>query len=142
MSLFVMYGPSYKSAEQSANSTITVYTLHFFWDHLHWILQSVLFLPQEEGGQGLTHLASRGTAFHLQFIQRFLTAPADPVWRPLAESILGQCGAFGLAKSLFLMALSKHKLDDLPCGSTVWSAALASHLKVMSVRFIGHMPTN
>lgn len=25
----------------------------FFWDKLHWIPQAVLFLPKEEGGQGL-----------------------------------------------------------------------------------------
>lgn len=31
----------------------------FFWDRLHWLLQAVLFLPKEEGGQGLVHLASR-----------------------------------------------------------------------------------
>ncbi|TWW54493.1 Transposon TX1 uncharacterized 149 kDa protein ORF 2 [Takifugu flavidus] len=31
----------------------------FFWDRLHWVPQSVLFLPREEGGQGLIHLASR-----------------------------------------------------------------------------------
>uniref|UniRef100_H3CBZ6 Reverse transcriptase domain-containing protein n=1 Tax=Tetraodon nigroviridis TaxID=99883 RepID=H3CBZ6_TETNG len=31
----------------------------FIWDKLHWIPQSVLFLPKEEGGQGLVHLASR-----------------------------------------------------------------------------------
>ena len=43
----------------------------FFWDRLHWVPQSVLFLPKEEGGHGLVHLASRGAAFRLQFIQRF-----------------------------------------------------------------------
>ncbi|KAI3351100.1 hypothetical protein L3Q82_005669 [Scortum barcoo] len=42
----------------------------FFWDRLHWLPQAVLFLPKEEGGQGLVHLASRCAAFRLQFIQR------------------------------------------------------------------------
>ncbi|KAK3516272.1 hypothetical protein QTP70_008645 [Hemibagrus guttatus] len=31
----------------------------FFWDSLHWIPQSVLHLPKEEGGQGLVQLSSR-----------------------------------------------------------------------------------
>ncbi len=31
----------------------------FFWDRLHWVQQSILFLPREGGGQGLIHLQSR-----------------------------------------------------------------------------------
>ncbi|KAK3542537.1 hypothetical protein QTP86_028678, partial [Hemibagrus guttatus] len=49
----------------------------FFWDGLHWIPQSVLHLPKEEGGQGLVQLSSRAAAFHLQFIQRLLTGTRD-----------------------------------------------------------------
>lgn len=60
----------------------------FFWDRLHWVPQSVLFLPKEEGGQGLIHLASRGAAFRLCFIQRLLVGPIDLVWRPLARTVL------------------------------------------------------
>ncbi len=55
----------------------------FFWTKYHWVPQSVLFLPREEGGQGLIHLASRGATFRLQFIQRFLTGPRDLVWREI-----------------------------------------------------------
>ncbi|KAI3372190.1 hypothetical protein L3Q82_007029 [Scortum barcoo] len=36
-----------------------VLVVDFFWDRLHWVPQSILFLPKEEGGQGLVHLASR-----------------------------------------------------------------------------------
>lgn len=35
----------------------------FFWDKLHWVPQSVLYLPKDEGGQGLVHLDSRGATF-------------------------------------------------------------------------------
>lgn len=59
-----------------------------FWDRLHWIPQSVLFLPKDEGGQGLVHLPSRMATFRLQFIQRFLTGPDDLVWRNLTKVIL------------------------------------------------------
>ncbi len=47
----------------------------FFWDKLHWVTQSILFLSKEEGGQGLVNLQSRTVAFRLQFIQRLLLGP-------------------------------------------------------------------
>lgn len=47
----------------------------FFWDNLHWIPQSVIFLPRDEGGQGLVDLVSREGAYRLQFIQRLLFGP-------------------------------------------------------------------
>ncbi|KAK3562249.1 hypothetical protein QTP86_032586, partial [Hemibagrus guttatus] len=59
-----------------------------FWDGLHWISQSVLHLPKEEGGQGLVQLASRTAAFRLQFLQRLLTGPKDLIWRPVAHGLL------------------------------------------------------
>lgn len=86
----------------------------FFWDRLHWVPQSVLFLPREEGGQGLIHLASRGAAFRLQFAQRLLSGPVDLVWRPVAQTVLAQCGGLGLQESLFLMDLRNQRLGDLP----------------------------
>lgn len=32
---------------------------NFFWDGLHWVTRSVLFLPKDEGGQGLIHMHGR-----------------------------------------------------------------------------------
>ncbi|KAK3548699.1 hypothetical protein QTP70_017249 [Hemibagrus guttatus] len=49
-------------------ASIQALLVDFFWDGLHWIPQSVLHLPKEEGGQGLVQLASRTAAFHLQFL--------------------------------------------------------------------------
>ncbi|KAI3352703.1 hypothetical protein L3Q82_020166, partial [Scortum barcoo] len=49
-------------------SRVQAILVDFFWDRLHWLPQAVLFLPKEEGGQGLVHLASRCAAFRLQFI--------------------------------------------------------------------------
>ncbi|KAI3376771.1 hypothetical protein L3Q82_000367 [Scortum barcoo] len=69
-------------------SRVQAILVNFFWDRLHWLPQAVLFLPKEEGGQGLVHLASRGAAFRLQFIQRLLYGPQDLVWRPLAQLTL------------------------------------------------------
>ena len=94
-------------------SNIQRVIVDFFWDHLHWIPQSVLFLAKDDGGQGLIHLASRGAVFRLQHIQRLLTGPADLVWRPVARAILGQGGGQGLTENLFLMDLQNRRLSGL-----------------------------
>ncbi|KAJ4944112.1 hypothetical protein JOQ06_012657 [Pogonophryne albipinna] len=94
-------------------SRVQALMVDFFWDRMHWVLQSVLFLPKEEGGHGLVHLASRGAAFRLRFVQRFLTGPADLVWRPVARALLERCGGLGLAESLFLMDLKGLRLNNL-----------------------------
>lgn len=78
-------------------STIQRLLVDFFWDKLHWVPQGILFLPKEEGGQGLVHLASRWAAFRLQFLQRLLKGPEVLVWRPLAISILQRAGELGLS---------------------------------------------
>ena len=87
--------------------------MDFFWNRLHWLPQAVLFLPKEEGGQGLMHMASRCAAFRLQFIQRLLYGPQDLVWRPLAHMILQSVGGRGL-QSVFLMDFKTVKLFSLP----------------------------
>ncbi len=73
-------------------SKIQAILVDFFWSTFHWIPQSVLFLPRGEGGQGLIHLPSRGAAFRLLFIQRYLTGPKDLVWRKVADVIFNQAG--------------------------------------------------
>ena len=76
----------------------------FFWDRLHWVPQAVLFLPKEEGGQGLIHLESRMAAFRVQFTQRFLTTSGDfLVWKDVASVILRRVSGFGFDAALFLM---------------------------------------
>ncbi|KAK0155411.1 Transposon TX1 uncharacterized protein [Merluccius polli] len=88
--------------------------VNFFWDKLHWLPQAVLFLPKEEGGQGLVHLASKCAAFRLQFIQRLLYGPQDLVWRPLARLVLRSVGGLGLQESVFLMDFKTVKFLTLP----------------------------
>lgn len=88
-------------------SKIQAILVDFFWSTFHWIPQSVLFLPRGEGGQGLIHLPSRGAAFRLLFIQRYLTGPKDLVWRKVADVIFNQAGRLGLNSALFLMDSSK-----------------------------------
>uniref|UniRef100_A0A3B5R4A8 Reverse transcriptase domain-containing protein n=1 Tax=Xiphophorus maculatus TaxID=8083 RepID=A0A3B5R4A8_XIPMA len=84
----------------------------FFWNGLHWVPQSVLFLPREEGGQGLVHLASRTATFRLQFVQKYLTR--FPVWKDVASCILRRVNFLGLDAALFLTDFSFLKLKGLP----------------------------
>lgn len=88
--------------------------VNFFWDNLHWTPQSVLFLPRDEGGQGLINLVSRGATYRLQFIQRLLMGPQSLVWKPLAQSILRGVNGMGLHAALFLMDHSFLDLTGLP----------------------------
>lgn len=87
--------------------------LKFFWDNLHWVPQSVLYLPKEEGGQGLVHLRSRVTAFRLQFIQRYLTGGDEVVWKPVMSTILRGITGLGLDSSLFLTKCVSIRLNNL-----------------------------
>ena len=86
----------------------------FFWGGLHWVPQGVLFLPREEGGQGLVHLASRTATFRLQFIQKFLTGPPDLVWRNVTSCILRHVSKLGLDAALFLTDPKFLKLSGFP----------------------------
>ena len=53
----------------------------------------------------MVHLASRGTAFRLQFIHRLLYGPKDLVWRPLAQLVLQCVSGLGLQNSPCLFFL-------------------------------------
>nr|BAC82605.1 pol-like protein [Tetraodon nigroviridis] len=86
----------------------------FFWDKKHWVPQGVLFLPREEGGQGLIHVASRTATFRLQFVQRFLTGPADLVWRETASCLFRRVSNLGLDAALFLIDSKSLKVNGLP----------------------------
>ncbi len=95
-------------------SQVQARLVDFFWDRLHWLPQAVLFLPKEEGGQGLVHLASRCAAFRLQFIQRLLYGPKDLVWRPLAQLTLQSVSGLRLQESVFLMDFKAVRFLSLP----------------------------
>ncbi|KAK3544078.1 hypothetical protein QTP86_001147 [Hemibagrus guttatus] len=95
-------------------ANIQAQLVDFFWDGLHWIPQSVIHLPKEEGGQGLVQLSSRAAAFRLQFIQRLLTGPRDLVWRAAASGLLRTVKGLGLDRALFLMDTKMLDISGLP----------------------------
>ncbi|XP_023193817.1 tyrosine-protein kinase SYK isoform X1 [Xiphophorus maculatus] len=89
--------------------------IKFFWDDKHWVSQAVLFLPKEEGGQGLVHLESRTAAFRLQFIQKYLMGrEEDILWKPITSIILKRVGGLGLDVSLFLLNCKMLLLYEMP----------------------------
>ncbi|KAJ0002705.1 hypothetical protein NQD34_007854 [Periophthalmus magnuspinnatus] len=47
----------------------------FFWGGYHWLKAAVLYLPVEEGGQGLVDISSRLAALRLWTAKRFLYGP-------------------------------------------------------------------
>ena len=74
----------------------------FFWSGQHWTRASVLYLPVQEGGQGLVDINSRVTAFRLQTAQRLLYSLGLP-WTDTACLLLRKAGRLGYDKQLFLV---------------------------------------
>lgn len=95
-------------------SKIQALLVDFFWDKMHWVSQSILFLPKEEGGQGLVHLQSKLASFRLVFVQRLLFGPTECKWCAAAFVILHKLENLGLDKTLFLMDPGKMNLSILP----------------------------
>lgn len=79
----------------------------FFWDKLHWVAHNIVYLPKEEGGQGLVHLRSRTAAFRLRFLQRFLMGPENVSWRASTSIIMKSVQGINLDKTLVLMDPTK-----------------------------------
>lgn len=79
---------------------IQVRMINFFWDKLHWVPRAVLYLPKEEGGQGIVDLKSRKATFRLQFVQKFLYK-SDVLWNGLTSCLLSKVGGWGFGKNLF-----------------------------------------
>ncbi|KAL2078927.1 hypothetical protein ACEWY4_024671 [Coilia grayii] len=106
----------------------------FFWDNLHWVPQSVLYLPKEDGGHGLIHLQSRTAAFRLQFVQRLLTGSVDSSWKAVACCVLKCFGELGMDRSLFWLNPNRMRLNSLPVFYKnlfkVWSLFIKQRTKV------------
>ncbi len=96
------------------SSEVQAALVHFWGDKLHLVPQGILYLPKEEGGQGLIHQQSRIAAFHLRFLQRFLDGSTDCSWRAVSCMIMRTLGGFGLDKMLFVMDPTNLDLSELP----------------------------
>ncbi len=68
--------------------------VEFFWSGQHWLKASVLYLPLQEGGQGLVDIRSRVRAFRLQTAQRLLYGE-EVSWAGVACVLLRRAGSMG-----------------------------------------------
>ncbi len=86
--------------------------VEFFWSGQHWLKASVLYLPLQEGGQGLVDIRSRVRAFRLQTTQRLLYGE-EVIWAGVACALLRRAGSMGFDRHLFLMDIEKLDLTGL-----------------------------
>ncbi len=86
--------------------------VNFFWSGQHWLKASVLYLPRQEGGQGLVDINSRIKAVRLQTAKRLLYGK-DVSWARVACSLLRKAGSMGLDRHLFLMDTESVDLSGL-----------------------------
>lgn len=84
----------------------------FFWSGHHWLKAAVLYLPRQEGGQGLIDIRSRLKAFRIQTAQRLLYR-VNVSWTEVACALLRRAGNMGLDRHLFLMDINKLNLSGL-----------------------------
>ena len=96
--------------------------VNFFWSGQHWIRAAALYLPVEEGGQGLVDIKSRVLAFRLAAAQRLLYQ-CGARWLDTAELLLRRVGRLGYGRQLFLTRLQEVDLNGLsPFYSSVLQA--------------------
>lgn len=84
----------------------------FFWTGQHWLRPAVLYLPLNEGGQGLIDIGCRIAAFRLQAAQRLLYGK-DVSWAHVACGLLRRGGQLGLDRQLFLINLNDTVLVEI-----------------------------
>lgn len=82
----------------------------FFWTGQHWTKAAVLFLPVNEGGQGLIDIKSRIKTFRLQAAQKLLYSKR--CWTDTAKALLHKVDVFKYDLQLFLMNLTEMDLKD------------------------------
>ena len=102
----------------------------FFWGGFHWLRPSVLYLPVEEGGQGLVDIRSRLASLRLTTAQRFLCKEPH-LWSDTASVLLRRVGGLRYDRHLFLLELRQ---VDLTATSPFYRSVLAAWRTVLKVR--------
>ncbi|KAK7879313.1 hypothetical protein WMY93_033910 [Mugilogobius chulae] len=73
---------------------------------------AVLYLPVDEGGQGLVDISSRLAALRLKTVQRLLYGPQQ-LWTETATVLLREVGRLNYDKHLFLLDLKRLDLSGI-----------------------------
>ncbi len=81
-----------------------------FWTGQHWTKAAVLFLPVNEGGQGLIDIKSRIKTFRLQAAQKLLYS--NRCWTDTAKKLLHKVDVFKYDVHLFLIKLTEMDLKE------------------------------
>lgn len=76
----------------------------FFWDGFHWLPSGILYLPVNEGGQGLIELSAKVKAMRLKSAQRLLFSTEFIPWVSFGLALLKSICGVELDKQLFLMS--------------------------------------
>ncbi len=84
----------------------------FFWTGQHWLRAAALYLPVQEGGQGLIDIRARVATFQMQAVQRLL-CHQNHGWMELTCALLRKAGRMGLDRQLFIMSLEGTSLCGL-----------------------------
>lgn len=88
----------------------------FFWDGFHWLPSGIVYLPVNEGGQGLIELSAKVRAMRLKSVQRLLYSMEFTPWVSFGLALLRSLSGVELDKQLFLMSsFNKKKKSYIWC---------------------------
>ncbi|KAK3544486.1 hypothetical protein QTP86_013151 [Hemibagrus guttatus] len=108
--------------------------VNFFWAGQHWTRAPVLYLPLQEGGQGLIDLSCRVRTFRLQAAQRLFYGDA---WADTAYALLRRVEDLNYDKHLFMLNLREM---DLSATTLFYQSVLRAWSSVMRISRINAQP--
>ncbi|KAK3518244.1 hypothetical protein QTP70_034161, partial [Hemibagrus guttatus] len=108
--------------------------VNFFWAGQHWTRAPVLYLPLQEGGQGLIDLSCRVRTFRLQAAQRLFYGDA---WADTAYALLRRVEDLNYDKHLFMLNLREM---DLSATTLFYQSVLRAWFSVMRISRINAQP--
>ncbi|KAK3542787.1 hypothetical protein QTP70_002990 [Hemibagrus guttatus] len=108
----------------------------FFWAGQHWTRASVLYLPLQEGGQGLIDLSCWVRTFRLQAAQRLLYGEGL-AWAYTAYTLLRRMEDLNYDKHLFVLNLREM---DLSATTLFYQSVLRAWSSVLRISRINAQP--
>ncbi|KAK3516016.1 hypothetical protein QTP70_001673, partial [Hemibagrus guttatus] len=110
--------------------------VNFFWAGQHWTRAPVLYLPLQEGGQGLIDLSCRVRTFRLQAAQRLLYGK-EIAWADMAYALLRCVEYLNYDKHLFVLNLREM---DLSATTLLYKSVLRAWSSVLRISRINAQP--
>ncbi|KAK3558316.1 hypothetical protein QTP86_016565, partial [Hemibagrus guttatus] len=110
--------------------------VNFFWAGQHWTRAPVLYLPLQEGGQGLIDLSCRVRTFQLQAAQRLLYGE-EIAWADTAYALLRRVEDLNYDKHLFVLNLREM---DLSATTLFYQSVLRAWSSVLRISRINAQP--